>query len=310
MDEGRPAGELTGAGGVPLAWWSSLPPPGPASPEAGGAPGAVRAVTLLVHGYGEHQGRYSGLVRALTGRGLAVYTLDHRGHGRSGGARATVLRFDDFVDDLHLLEQRARAAHPGAPVFVFGHSMGGLVALRFALRYQDELRGLALSAPALRFGERTPAVLRRLGGVVARVAPALPVPGPRPETAGESLLSRDPDVQRAFDADPLNYHGPVRARMGYQMLRAAQEARGRFEALRLPLLVLQGDADRYVVPAGAAELYERASSADKTLKWWPGCRHELLNEPEGPQVQAFLLDWLETRSPAPATSAGAGEGGT
>jgi alpha-beta hydrolase superfamily lysophospholipase len=269
----------------------------------------VRAVTLLVHGYGEHQGRYAGLVRVLTGRGLAVYALDHRGHGRSGGPRATVLRFDDFLDDLRLLERRARVAHPGAPVFVFGHSMGGLIALRFALRYQDELRGLALSAPALRFGESAPAVLRRLGAVVARLAPALPVPGPRPEAAGESLLSRDPEVQRAFDADPLNYHGPVQARMGYQTLQAAQEARRRVESLRLPLLVMQGDADRYVVPAGAAELYERASSVDKTLKWWPGLRHELLNEPEGPQVRAFLLEWLESRSPAPAASVGAGDGG-
>jgi acylglycerol lipase len=188
--------------------------------------------------------------------------------------------------------------------------MGGLIALRYALRYQDELRGLALSAPAIRFGESTPAVVRRLGAVVARLAPTFPIPGPRPEAAGESLLSRDPEVQRAFDADPLNYHGPVQARMGHQMLRAAQEARGRLESLRLPLLVMQGDADRYVVPAGAAELYERASSADKTLKWWPGLRHELLNETEGPQVRAFLLDWLETRSPAPAEDAGAGDGGS
>jgi alpha-beta hydrolase superfamily lysophospholipase len=116
-------------------------------------------------------------------------------------------------------------------------------------------------------------------------------------------------VQRAFDADPLTYHGPVQARMGHQMLRAAQEARRRVHALRLPLLVMQGDADRYVVPAGAAELYERAGSADKTLKWWPGLRHELLNEPEGPQVRAFLLEWLEARSPAPTGAAGAGDGG-
>ena len=159
-------------------------------------------MVLLAHGYGEHQGRYAGLVEALTGRGLAVYALDHRGHGRSGGPRATVARFDDFVDDLRLLEQRAREAHPGTPLFVFGHSMGGLIALRYALRYQDELRGLALSAPAIRFGESTPAVVRRLGAVVARLAPTFPIPGPRPEAAGESLLSRDPEVQRAFDADP------------------------------------------------------------------------------------------------------------
>jgi alpha-beta hydrolase superfamily lysophospholipase len=281
------AGALSGAGGVRLVWWAYLP----------AGPAAVRAVTLLVHGYGEHQGRYARLIAALPARGFAVYTLDHRGHGRSAGRRATVDRFDDFVDDLHLLAERARAAHPGTPVYVFGHSMGGLIALRYALRYQDELGGLALSAPALRFGEDTPAVLRALAGVLARLAPAIPVA--RPGARGESLLSRDPQVQAAFDADPLNYRGPVQARMADQLLRAARDARARLAALRLPLLVMQGDRDRYVVPAGAAELYERAASADKTIKWWPGCRHELLNEPEGPEVLAFLLDWLERRAPAP-----------
>jgi acylglycerol lipase len=281
-------GELTGAGGLRLSWWGYLPPPGTGSP---------RAVTLLVHGYAEHQGRYARLIAALTGQGFAVYTLDHRGHGRSDGPRANVERFDDFVGDLRRLDERARAAHPGAPVFVFGHSMGGLIALRFALSYQEGLRGLALSAPALRFGEDTPAILRRLAGVLARAAPRFPVS--RAGLEGESLLSRDPRVQAAFDADPLNYHGPAQARMADQMLRAAADARARLETLRLPLLVLQGDLDRYVVPAGATEVYERAGSADKTLKWWPGCRHELLNEPEGPEVVAYLLDWLGRRATRP-----------
>jgi alpha-beta hydrolase superfamily lysophospholipase len=258
-------------------------------------------VTLLVHGYGEHQGRYARLIAALTGQGFAVYTLDHRGHGRSAGPRANVARFDDFVDDLHRLDDRARAAHPGAPVFVFGHSMGGLIALRYALRYQDGLQGLALSAPALRFGEDTPAILRRLSGVLARFAPTFPVS--RIALEGESLLSRDPLVQATFDADPLNYHGPAQARMAHQMLRAAADARAREETLRLPLLVMQGDLDRYVVPAGATELFEYAASADKTLKWWPGCRHELLNEPEGPEVVAFVLDWLERHATRPGPRA-------
>jgi alpha-beta hydrolase superfamily lysophospholipase len=111
-------------------------------------------VALLAHGYGygEHQGRYARLIAALTGQGRAVYALDHRGHGRSTGPRATVERFDDFVDDLSRLDDRARTAHPGTPSSSSGTPLGGLIALRYALRYRDELHGPALSAPAVRPG--------------------------------------------------------------------------------------------------------------------------------------------------------------
>jgi acylglycerol lipase len=292
---------LTGTGGVRLAWWRYLPTPGR----------TLSAVVLLVHGYGEHQGRYAHLVARLNEQGYAVYTLDHRGHGLSTGRRALVDRFDDFVDDLRLVDNRARLAHPQLPRFVVGHSMGGLIAIRYALRYQAELRGLAVSAPAVRIGEETTPALRRLGALLARFTPSLPVM--RPSAGGESLLSRDPQVQTRFDADRLNYHGPVQARMGFQLLQASLDARARLEELTLPLLVMQGDADRYVVPAGASELYERARSVDKTLKWWPGCRHELFNEPEQGAVIAYLLDWLAVRrpdlaSPAAVTAAPAADG--
>ena len=213
-----------------------------------------------------------------------------------------MLRFDDFVDDLRLLEQRARAAHPGAPVFVFGHSMGGLVALRFALRYQDELRGLALSAPALRFGERTPAVLRAWGASSPASHPPCPSPAPGRRPRAQSLLSRDPEVQRAFDADPLNYHGPVRARMGYQMLRAAQEARGRFEALRLPLLVLQGDADRYVVPAGAASCTSGPAAQTRPSSGGPAAGTSCSTSRRGPGYRpSCWTGWRRARPPRAAS---------
>jgi acylglycerol lipase len=283
-------GTLTGAGGVRLTHWGYLPP------------GPVRAVVLLVHGYGEHQGRYAHVIAALTGGGHAVHTLDHRGHGRSPGRRAVIDRFDDLVDDLHLLALSAREAQPQAPMFLVGHSMGGLIALRYALRHQASLAGAILSSPALRFGEDTPAFLVRLAPLLARLLPMVPVSRLRP---AESLLSRDSRVQERFDDDPLCYTGPMRLRTGYQLRCAALDARARLEELTLPLLLLHGDADRLVDPAGSVELYRRAGSRDKSLRRWPNCRHELLNEPEQGEVIACMLAWLDRRAPVRSGVAGA-----
>lgn len=276
------AGTLTGRRGVRLIYSSHVPA------------GAVRAVVVLAHGYGEHRGRYAHVVAALAARGYAVYALDHRGHGGSGGPRAVVDRFDDFVEDLHVLAGRAKTAYRAAPLCLVGHSMGGLIALRYALRHQPELQGLIVSGAALRFGEDTPAIARRLSGLLARLAPNFPivVSGPR----GESLLSRDPRVQERFAADPLCYTGPLRLWMAHQLLQAAGDARRRLEELTLPLLVMHGEEDRFVLPSGSSELFRRARSADKTLKLWPGCRHEVFNEPEQGEVIAYLLEWLDRRT--------------
>src|SRR3954454_16762750 len=119
-----------------------------------------RAVVVLVHGYGEHMGRYTSVIEALLGRGYAVYTLDHRGHGGSDGLRAHVEHFDYFVDDLDLLVRKAHEAYPRHPLVMIGHSMGGLIAVRYALRHQKRLNALVVTGPALQVGDDVSPLLK------------------------------------------------------------------------------------------------------------------------------------------------------
>ena len=281
MDGEQDAGELVGRGGIRLstAVWRPEAPP--------------KAVVVLVHGYGEHLGRYAHVVAALVERGYAVFGLDHRGHGRSGGRRAAIGRgdrFDDFVDDLGLLVARARAAIPASLVFLLGHSMGGLIATRYALAHGDGLAGMVLSGAAIRIGDDVSPLLRRLSGVVAAVAPHLPVVAPR-----SGVLSSDPEVERRFRADPLCYNRGLRAGFGHAFQRAAADTQPRLDRLTLPLLVMHGADDRLTNPAGSELLHTRARSADKTLVLWPGLRHEIFNEPGGDAVIGCAVDWLDAR---------------
>ncbi len=250
-----------------------------------------KGLVALFHGYGEHLGRYTHVINALVQHGYVVYGLDHRGHGHSGGIRASIERFGYFVDDAHTLVQLARKRHPNLPCFVIGHSMGGLIATHYALRYQADLHGLVLSGPALVIGDDVSPMMKRMSGVLARVAPHLPVVPL--STSPESVLSRDPAVQEAFDSDPLTYKGQMRARLGHEMMQAAAAARARFAELTLPLLVMYGEADQLVNPDGAKQIYAEASSHDKTLKSWPGARHEIYNELERNAVIMYTITWLD-----------------
>ena len=272
--------ELVGSGGVRLsvAEWGA---------DDGATP---KAVVVLAHGYGEHVGRYAHVIAALVARGYAVVALDHRGHGESAGPRAVVRRFDDFVDDLHLLVRRAATARPDRPRFLLGHSMGGLIAVRYALAHENELAGLVLSGAALQVGDDVSPLAKRAGAVIARIAPHLPLVPSKP-----GVLSRDPAVERRFAADPLCYNGRTKARMAHEIYRAGLDARTRLERLTLPLLIMHGADDRLTSPAGSVLLHERARSADKTLVLWPGDRHEIFNEPDRDAVIGRMLDWLDAR---------------
>jgi acylglycerol lipase len=282
-------GTLSGYKALQLAYGAWLPD------------GEPKAVVVLVHGYGEHMGRYSHVIEALVEHDYAMYAVDHRGHGASAGLRAHVERFDHYVDDLHLLVQHAARAHPYLPRFMIGHSMGGLIATRYALRYEAEFTGLVLSGAALWIGDDISPMLKRISGVLSLIVPYLPVTaavrGP------ESVLSRDPLVQEQFDADPHTYKGKLRARMGHELMLASIDARARMASLTVPLLIMHGADDRLTNPTGSKLLYEQARSIDKTLRLWPGCRHEIFNEPERDEVLAFMAGWLDQHVPQEETVA-------
>jgi alpha-beta hydrolase superfamily lysophospholipase len=256
--------------------------------------GAPRGVILIAHGYAEHLGRYREFVEHLTGRGLATAALDHRGHGRSGGPRGHCGSFTEMVADLRTLADLAAGWWPSAPRILFGHSMGGLIALFYLLHHPDTVRAGAVSAPALRVPDAAPRVLQMVAMLLGRIAPRVAFSS----NLDESLLARDPAVGKAYVADPLVHR---RASAGFfRALRAAQGVvMAEANRLRVPLLLLQGDADRIVDPSGASEFAARLTCPHE-FTMLPGFYHELLNEPVAERAKVLeLLDgwfdrWLAT----------------
>jgi acylglycerol lipase len=266
-------GTLTGVGGVELYWqrW---------------APAGRRATVVLAHGASEHSGRYAWTAERLADRGYVTYALDHRGHGRSKGPRAYVDRMDNVVADLDQLVDMAA----GGPLFLLGHSMGGCVALAYAARHQEKLDGLVLSAPLAALEAASPAT-RMVGRALSVLAPRLGV-----FAIDSSGVSRDPEVVRDYDADPLNYHGKLPARTVAELSNTVASFPEAVAKFTLPVLVMHGTADRIVPPVATAMIEERAGSDDLTVIRYDGLYHELLNEPERERVVGDIADWLDSHT--------------
>jgi len=248
-----------------------------------------KAVILLSHGFAEHSGRYAHVADALTKAGYIVVAPDLRGHGQSDGEpRAYARHFSLFVDDFKGVWDQVTAAYPDRPVFALGHSMGGLVAVQFALRHQDRLRGLTVSGAALLPGEGIPKIALTAGKIIARIAPKMPL-----AALDASDVSRDPQVVDRYDSDPFNYRGKARAGIAAEMFASGEDALKRAGTLTLPVLIMHGAEDR-LIPARASQLlYDGVSSKDKTLKIYPVLYHEIFNEPEKEMVFADLIAWLD-----------------
>jgi len=270
-------GTLRGAGGVPIHWERRAPA------------GAPRGVVVIAHGYAEHLGRYREFIAHLVGRGIAVAGLDHRGHGRSGGPRGHCRRFDEVVADLRAVVDLAEKWWPGVPRVLFGHSFGGLLGFVYLLRHPDTVRAGALSAPALRVPDAVSPVMQMVARVLGRVAPGVGFSS----KLDERMLARDPAVGAAYVADPLVHR---RATAGFycSVLGAQAEAFADAGKLRVPLLILQGDADRIVDPSGATDIAARLGGKAE-LVMLSGYYHELLNEPvtERARVLDVLDRWFD-----------------
>jgi alpha-beta hydrolase superfamily lysophospholipase len=236
---------------------------------------------------GEHIGRYHNLVNHVVPLGYAVYGLDHQGHGKSEGTRVFVDRFQTYLDDLKTFYDMVRKDNPGKKVILYGHSMGGLIAVPYALQHQSELDGLVVSAPALKAGESiTPATIA-LAKIISAIAPKLGL-----QSLPSADLSHDKAVVEAYDKDPLVYRGKVTARLGSEMLSTMSKVEAQLPSITLPLLILQGSDDKLVNAEGARMLHEKAGSKDKTLKVYEGFYHEVHNEPDKARVFADIEDWL------------------
>jgi acylglycerol lipase len=255
-------------------------------PTTDGPGPAPVGLILVVHGVAEHAGRYHHVAELLVGLGLRVVIPDHRGHGRSGGKRLLARDLSEFTTDLETL--RTLELVDGRPTYLLGHSMGGEIALDYALDHQDDLAALVLSAPAVLPGDDISPFLMRVAKVMGRIVPGLPG-----QKLGSASISRDPAVVKAYDEDPLVFRGALSAGIGGAMLRTMETFPSRLPSLRLPLLVLSGSDDKIVKPEGAELVVRLAGSPDKTLKMYPGLYHEVFNEPEKELVLGELRDWLK-----------------
>ena len=255
------------------------------------------ASLLLVHGLGEHSGRYEHVGEQFAAAGLDTHAYDHRGNGASGGRRGDIDRWSRYHDDMAERLAAVRASADGRPVAVYAHSMGGLVAAGYLLSDRPRPNLTVLSAPGL---DSTLARWKiALAPLIGRLLPTLSVPnGVRMET-----LSRDPEVGRRLLADPLNGRAST-ARFAAEAVAEQARVRADARAIGGPTFVIHG-LDDGLVPPAASEVFEGAPGVER--RTYPGLRHELHNEPEGPQVLADVVAWLRERAtlpPQPNTASG------
>lgn len=251
-------------------------------------PDRAARVLLVVHGFGEHSGRYDELGAWFAARGCAVHALDHRGHGRSGGPRTHVDRFDQLLDDLSTFHALVRDEHPGSPVTLLGHSMGGLIALAYLAERRPVVSGAIVSGPALAPDRAVPRSRILLARALRRVAPKLAL------AAGLDLtgLSRDEDVLRRYLADPLVVR-TMTASLGAELLAAGAIVRTRASAIATPVLLMHGKQDTLCPVAATEEFAAQLTAAGSALRVYPELRHEIFNEPEREQVFADAWRWIE-----------------
>jgi len=245
----------------------------------------------LVHGYAEHLGRYTEVTRALAGAGYTVHLLDCRGHGQSGGKRAHVDRFDEYLSDLEIFLARVKEQAAGAPMFLLGHSHGALIAARYLLDKPEAVRGVIFSSPYFRRKLYVSPLKILAGKLVGRVLPSLPMSNAlKPEQ-----LTRDVEIQNATRADPLYQH--IATPRWFNESNAAQETvMRRATEFVTPFLLLSGAADAIADPAAGREFFEHATSKDKQHKQYDGLLHELFHEPEREAVFRDVVGWLDERA--------------
>lgn len=251
-----------------------------------------RGIVLLTHGFGEYASRYvekyHGLIPELVRNGLTVYTYDQRGHGGSGGPRA-VVDIQVLVED-HLKARNALRDQP-LPLFLFGHSMGGLVAAASAASDPGGLSGVILSSPALLVGEDESRLKKKMAPLLARLFPSVPVL--HLPTSG---LSRRKDEVNAYETDQDIYHGKMSALSAGSMLRLSEGLWPRYSRWNLPTLIFHGSGDQITDPRGSRRFHAAISASDKTFMEFEGGYHELLNDEPRAEVRELILSWLRERT--------------
>jgi len=248
--------------------------------------GTPYAVVVISHGLNAHSGLYEWAAQQFTSKGLAVYALDHRGRGRSEGERFYVRKFADYTQDLATFIDMVKVREPGLPVFLLGHSAGGVIACGYALEHQDELAGLICEDFA--YQVPVPNIALAILKGIAYVAPHAHV-----FKLKNKDFSRDPAVVAALNADPLIANEAQASATVAELVRADELLAKSFQRFTLPLLILHGTADKVTKPGGSQEFFDKAGSADKTLKMYEGHFHDLLADIGKQQVMADIQAWID-----------------
>lgn len=272
----RIEGTIRGQGGLELYWQAWLPP-------------LEKGHIFIAHGFGEHGGRYANVVDRLVGAGFGIWALDHRGHGQSQGRRGRVRSFSEYIEDLHRFY--AQVVEPAAgflPRFILGHSMGSIIAMNYTAMYSVGLSGCILSGTGAASPLSENKVLSALTAVLSAITPGGAIKFPLPP----EFISRDPEVVAAYKADPL-VHDRLSFRLAREMAKALGAGVEGLAGVDIPLLIQCGGEDESFIRR--QELFNCLQSRDKTLKLYPGLKHEVYNELEKDRrgVLADLLAWLE-----------------
>jgi len=250
--------------------------------------GEAKGVLAIVHGFGEHCGRYSHIVNHLVPQGFAVYGFDHRGHGRSADKpTAHVNRWSEYHGDVERFLQLVGEQMPGLPLFLMGQSMGGLIVLGYALDHPAGLKGVIASAPAVGDVDAPP-LMMFLGRIFSKIVPRLSMDS----RLNDDAISRDPDVVRAYQDDPLGT-GMATARFSTEFTKAIENTRARAAEFQPPLLILHGASDSLVPEVGSRLFFEKVRQTDKERIVYEGGYHEPHNDLQYEQVVADIHRWLE-----------------
>jgi alpha-beta hydrolase superfamily lysophospholipase len=268
-------GSFQGMGGIELFYQCWLPE------------GEVRCVMVLQHGFGEHSGRYAHMAENLAGRGIAVWAYDHRGHGSSTGQRGHINDWAEYREDGHKFVQLVHDKNPGLPVFLFGHSMGALTALDYALHYPQELSGVMACAASFETAGATAAYKILLAKLLSRLAPSFSMQLGLVVNALSSL----PGVTEAYTSDPL-VHGTCSVRWGTEMMHTITWLKEHAPEVKLPILLIHGEVDQICQPVGTRNFFADVIYPDKKLLIYPQSFHEVHNDLHQEQYFADLADWM------------------
>lgn len=252
-----------------------------------------KATMIIVHGYAEHGYRYDEFAKFLNEHQIEVYAYDQMGYGQSEGLKAYVDRFGDYINDLDKVIRHVKGSQMQStmPIFLFGHSMGGLVVAKYAIEEENShIAGVITSAAALKLDEDLSPILQALAPILGAIFPKL-----KTEKLDKTYLTRSEENYKAYMNDPLNYLDGTRARTGAEMIKTIKHLSHKFSEMKIPLLALHGTGEKLTDYRGTKALYDEAISTDKTLKLYEGLYHELIHEPEKEMVMNDIIQWIEER---------------